>query len=137
MSRKSRGRPLVMVGVEVLLCVGNDLSVGRVIHRFDTKNALLDCVVILVNVSDEIELGCGRTHDQDGFGTIHRSSYLVKVSLGIIRVLLCTFRPMGMLTVVNIVSRSGHSHFIDLIPIEVKNASFFVIDPDGYLLNHD
>src|SRR5690349_7031966 len=54
--------------LEVLANVGDELAIRRVVDCLDADDLLLEPGIVAVSVLDQLELGSGRTEDEDRLG---------------------------------------------------------------------
>jgi hypothetical protein len=120
--------------LEVRLCVGDELTVGRVIDGFDPDDFWAERVIVLVNVFQKFELGRGRPDDEHLITAFERACHFMEEVLRFLGVIVCAFRPPRVL-VVDVMGREDHV-FVDLVRVNLEDVGFFVIDPDGNVFGH-
>lgn len=57
----------------------HELCVGRMVRRFDADNLRFERAVVLVDVSEEVELGLGRTDKKNLSAALEAAGHLSKV----------------------------------------------------------
>ena len=106
------------------------------IDGLDTDDSGLKRMLVLVNVSHQIQLCGRRPRNEHLFGAFERPGDLVEESLGVIGMLPGSFGSFWMF-VVSIVKRSRNGDFIGSFKLDVEDSSFLVINPNGDLFSHN
>jgi hypothetical protein len=119
--------------VEVVAEVRDELGVCRMIGRLDADDPRIEGPIMLLRVSQKVELRLRRAHQQDRTAALQRprdvteESWLVVGMVPDAKVLL-----VGV--TVNVRSWRRDNRSVDLIGVNLEQARLFLIDPyDGVL----
>ena len=105
-----------------------EFTVGGVIHRFDAHDARRKRWGVGMQVPEQLELGAGRTDDQDFTGILDRVSDSLVVHM-ILRGLARTDSAVLVVQVFVLGLRMDYACF-GVVRVELDDMRFAVIDPD-------
>ncbi len=115
--------------------MGDQLTVGGVIDGLDAYDFGRQRVLVLVNVSDELELRSRRADNEDLHRTVERPGDFVEESLGVFGMRLCFLGAPWML-VMHIAMRSLDRGVIDVAWLDIEDSRFLVINPNRNVCPH-
>ena len=114
-----------------MLRVGDELLVGRVIHRLDSDDARLELRIVLERVMDELELRRRRPDDEDAPGGAELLRDGLEEAVRVVRVVVDVLRhgPLGV--AMKMVRRRVQRLLVEALGVDVEDARFAVVDPYG------
>jgi len=115
--------------------MSGELAVGRMIGGFDPSDLGFEWPIVLVEVTEEVQLRLGRSHEKDLTVTLEGAGDLPKVL-----VLVVGMVPDAQINLVYVTMdvRAGRidGRLADRVGVHLDDPSLFVIDPDDCML-HD
>jgi hypothetical protein len=124
-----------VVPFEVLPGVSDELPIARVIDRLDPDDSGFERVLVLVHEPKKFELRRRRPDDENLFVSFERPPDFMKESFHLLGVLLA-LSGVFRVFVMNMTQGHQDGRFIDFVWLNVKNSSFFVVDPHGDIVWH-
>ncbi len=115
--------------MKVVAHVRDELVVGRVIQRLDANNLRRECVVVLVDVADEVELSRRGPDDENLLRILQcRGDLMKEIFAACMATLLMRFAREVML-------RGLHFGYVEALGLNMKNLRFNVINPNSCVMN--
>jgi hypothetical protein len=109
-----------------------EFAVGGVIHRFDAHDARRDCRIVCLQVLEQLELGSGRTDNQDFVGILDRVGDRLVVRV-ILRQVARSDSALFVMQVLVLRLRMDDACF-GIIGVELDDVRFAVVDPDDKVI---
>lgn len=113
--------------LEVPLHVSHELGIRRVIDRLEPHDLGLERRVLLLEISQELELRRRGPQDEHLFRIEKPARDVMKESVQVIRMVVLSRRPLRVPTDVGV--WSADRRFVERVGIDVENSRFVMIDP--------
>jgi hypothetical protein len=119
--------------LEVLLCIGDQLSVARMIDGLYAHDFRLEGVLVLVDVLDQMEFRSGGANDENLGCVVESARNVMKKMVRVVRVLLVAILVdlLSLGVAVNVTMRRVYRGLVEALGQHVKDAGLVVVDPDG------
>ena len=115
--------------------MSDELGVGRMIRGLDADDVRFQWPVVLVEVTEEVQLRLGRSHQKDLTVTVENAGDVPKIPVLVVGVVS---DPQVDRIIVAMAVRAGRSdvRLQQLVRVDLDDASLFLIHPDDCML-HD
>jgi hypothetical protein len=112
--------------------IGCELTVGGMVHRFDSDDLRYERVIVLVNVLDEFELRGRRSDHENLVRSLQRKR---NVAIEVLAVGGVTLFGGDRRPAVQLPMGIAKRLFLEGLAIDLKDLGFLVIDPNGGMAN--
>jgi hypothetical protein len=106
--------------------MSDQLAVRRMVDRLDPDNARLEGWVVFARVADELELCACGTDDEHLLDPRERARHFMEEVVRVIGMIVLGALRMAM----NVTGRGAQSLLVDVLGVDVKDASLMLIEPD-------
>ena len=118
------------IGVlEVALDVRDELTVRRMIRRFDAYDSRLEPRLLLMEIPQKMELCGRRPDDENSFGRLENTRNVGEKVTFVVGVLVRARPPLWM--AMNVMLGGGDNRFVDVGRADAEDACLVMIDPHG------